>query len=78
MNAGTGDGFASNSSTCPNGFDKVMTSSLSEVALMEATCSIITRPAPSLAPQRFNDATQSSAVTGVPSCHSKPSRSFSV
>ena len=29
-------------------------------------------------PQRFSEATQSSAVTGVPSCHFNPSRSVKV
>ena len=32
----------------------------------------------SRAPQRLIDAMQSSAVTGAPSCHSRPSRSVKV
>ena len=32
----------------------------------------------SRAPQRLSDAMQSSAVTGLPSCHSSPSRSVKV
>ena len=39
---------------------------------------IIFWPIASFAPQRLIDATQSSAVTGAPSCHSRPSRSVSV
>ena len=35
-------------------------------------------PIESLAPQRLIEATQSSAVTGLPSCHSRPSRSVKV
>ena len=33
---------------------------------------------PSRADQRLSEATQSSAVTGAPSCHSRPSRSVKV
>ena len=35
-------------------------------------------PIESLAPQRLIEATQSSAVTGLPSCHSSPSRKVKV
>jgi hypothetical protein len=35
-------------------------------------------PIASFAPQRLIEATQSSAVTGAPSCHSSPSRSVIV
>src|SRR5262249_32252939 len=35
-------------------------------------------PIESLAPQRLMEATQSSAVTGLPSCHASPSRRVSV
>ena len=35
-------------------------------------------PIESLAPQRLIEATQSSAVTGLPSCHSRPSRRVKV
>ena len=39
---------------------------------------IIFCPVASFAPQRLIDATQSSAVTGAPSCHRSPSRSVIV
>ena len=35
-------------------------------------------PIVSRAPQRLSEATQSSAVTGLPSCHSRPSRRVKV
>ncbi len=78
MKGGTGEGFASSSSTWPKGFAKRMTTCLSELASIAATCAIIVRPAPSFAAQRLSDATQSSAVTGLPSCHFSPSRRVKV
>ena len=45
---------------------------------MLAVKSISFWPMPSALPQRFSDATQSSAVTGAPSCHFNPSRRVKV
>ena len=39
---------------------------------------IMRLPSPSRLPQRFSEATQSSAVTGWPSCHSSPGRRVKV
>ena len=48
------------------------------LAVIESTNDITFWPSESLAAQRLIEATQSSAVTGLPSCHSRPSRRVKV
>ena len=55
-----------------------MTMVFSSAAVRLSVTSIRAWPMPSRAPQRFREATQSSAVTAVPSCHFRPSRSTKV
>ena len=55
-----------------------MTNVLASVGFSSATKLMSFWPMPSRAPQRLRDATQSSAVTGWPSCHSRPSRKLKV
>src|SRR3546814_6124346 len=51
---------------------------LSSTTSMLATNFSRVRPMPSPAAQRLIDATQSSALTGLPSCHLRPGRSVMV
>ena len=78
MNGTFDDGLPSVSSTRPYGSLSVRVNVLSSVALSSATKSISFWPIGSRAPQRLSEATQSSAVTGLPSCHSRPSRKVKV
>ncbi len=72
------DGLPSPSSTRPVGDLSFMTNVLGSLTSMPSTKVISFWPVESLAAQRLMEATQSSAVTGWPSCHSSPSRSVKV
>ncbi len=74
MNGTLDPTLPSASRTRPNGSFKVRTKVLSSMAFMSAIAFISTWPYPSRAPQRLIEAMQSSEVTGLPSCHSSPSR----
>jgi hypothetical protein len=78
MNGTFDDGLPSESSTRPYGSLSAMVKVLSFTAFISATNSIIFWPIASRAAQRLIEATQSSAVTGLPSCHSSPSRRVKV
>ena len=51
---------------------------LSSAADRLSVTSMSVWPMPSRLPQRSSEATQSAAVTGVPSCHARPSRKTKV
>ena len=78
MNGTFDDGLPSPVSTSPVGALSTMRNVFASTTGMSLTKDIIFWPIASFAPQRLIDATQSSAVTGVPSCHSRPSRSVIV
>ena len=78
MNGTADDGLPSAVSTSPVGALKTISKVLGSTTGMSFTNDIIFWPIASLAPQRLIDATQSSAVTGLPSCHSKPLRKVKV
>ena len=78
MNGAADDGLPSPPSTSPVGELRLMRKVLASMIAKSFTKLIIFWPIASFAPQRLIDATQSSAVTGVPSCQSSPSRSVSV
>ena len=78
MNGAADDGLPSAPTINPVGDVRLMRKVLESMIAKSLTKLIIFWPIASLAPQRWIDATQSSAVTGVPSCHSNPSRSVSV
>ena len=78
MNGTFDDGLPSAVSTRPVGAFSTILNVFASTTGMSLTNDIIFCPVASLAPQRLIDATQSSAVTGVPSCHSSPSRSVIV
>jgi len=78
MNGTFDDGLPSDSSTRPYGSFSFMVNVLSFCAFSSTTKSISFWPIGSRAPQRLKEATQSSAVTGLPSCHSSPSRKVKV
>ncbi len=63
------------SRTMPYGCFSVMTKVLAPCASSLSTTPNRRCPMGSRLPQRINDATQSSPVTGVLSCHANPSRS---
>ena len=73
------DGLPSASSTRPVGSFSLISNVLASsavIAVDEATSS--SGPSKSFAAQRLIEATMSSAVTGVSSCHIRPSRSVMV
>ena len=72
------EGLPSPSRTRPVGSFSLMTNVLASTTSMPATNVISFWPVASLAAQRLMEATQSSAVTGWPSCQSRPSRSVKV
>ncbi len=74
MNGTFDDGLPRPASTRPVGEDSTILNVLASTTGMSLTNVISFCPIVSLAPQRLIDATQSSAVTGLPSCHNKPSR----
>ena len=71
-------GLPSESSTRPYGSFSTIWKVLASTALNSFTKSMSLRPIASRAPQRLIEAMQSSEVTGVPSCHSSPSRKVKV
>ena len=78
MNGTLDDGLPSAVSTRPVGALSTIRNVFASTTGMSFTNDIIFCPIASLAPQRLIDATQSSAVTGAPSCQSKPSRNVIV
>ena len=78
MNGTFDDGLPSVSSTRPYGSFSFSVKVLSLTGFSSTTKSISFWPIGSRAPQRLSEATQSSAVTGLPSCHSRPSRRVKV
>src|SRR3546814_20992113 len=66
------------SSTKPTGSVSTSLNVLSSTAVISLVKPASERPMPSFWLQRFKDATQSSAVTGVSSCQSRPSRGAKV
>jgi hypothetical protein len=75
MNDGLADGLPRASSTRPNGCSSSMTNVFASTGAILPMAAIMSRPTASLAPQRRSEATQSSAVTAVPSWNFRPSRS---
>src|SRR6185436_15391349 len=78
MNGTFDDGLPSESSTRPYGSLSLMVKVLSLTGFISVTNSISFWPIESRAAQRLIEATQSSDVTGLPSCHSSPSRNVKV
>ncbi len=78
MNGTFDEGLPSDCSTRPYGSFSVSVKVLSFTAFMSPTRAISDWPIESLAPQRLIEAMQSAAVTGLPSCHSRPSRRVKV
>ena len=78
MNGTFEDGLPSEASTSPYGSFRIIWKVLASTALKSFTKSMSFRPMASRAPQRLIEAMQSSDVTGVPSCHSSPSRKVKV
>jgi hypothetical protein len=74
MNGVFDDGLPSPASTSPVGEERTIRKVLAFTTGMSLTKVRSFWPIVSLAPQRLIEATQSSAVTGLPSCQSKPSR----
>ena len=72
------EGLPSPISTRPVGSLSLMVKVLASTASMLATKDISFWPVASLAAQRLMEATQSSDVTGGPSCQARPSRSVKV
>ena len=64
--------------TRPQGLVRVSLKVLSSTASIEAMLAMSCWPMPSRLPQRAIEAMQSAEVTGVPSCHFRPSRSVMV
>ena len=71
-------GLPSAPSTRPVGSLRTILNVFGFTACMSFTKPISFWPIESFADQRLMDATQSSAVTGLPSCHTRPSRSVIV
>ena len=78
MNGTLDDCLASESSTRPYGSLSFRVKVLASTGFISATNSISFWPIESRAAQRLSETTQSSAVTGWPSCHSNPSRRVKV
>ena len=78
MNSGLADGLASAGITRPVFSFSFKTKVFASTTLQLSDRLMSFWPIESRAPQRLIDAMQSSAVTGAPSCHSRPSRSVKV
>src|SRR5262245_55194642 len=78
MNGTFEEGLPRPSSTKPVGDLSCMTKVLSFLTVRLSTKVISFWPVESLTAQRLIEATQSSAVTGAPSCHKRPSRRVKV
>ena len=78
MNGTFEEGLPSESSTRPYGSFSTIWKVLASTALNSLTKSMSFRPMASRLPQRWIEAMQSSEVTGLPSCHSSPSRRVKV
>ena len=74
MNGTATDGLPSACSIGPNFSLSTIWKVLSSTTLYSEMKAASFTPIESLALQRFSEATQSSAFTGLPSCHSSPSR----
>eukprot|EP01085_Mycamoeba_gemmipara_P002219 Mycagemm_TRINITY_DN10042_c0_g1::TRINITY_DN10042_c0_g1_i1::g.2219::m.2219 type:complete len:108 gc:universal TRINITY_DN10042_c0_g1_i1:480-803(+) len=72
------EGLPSESRTRPYGSFSTIWKVLPSTCLNSFTKSMSFWPIASRAPQRLIEAMQSSAVTGLPSCHSRPSRKVKV
>ncbi len=68
------EGLPSASSTGPKRSDSSSVNVFLSAAASFAVCAARSRPNRSFLPQRLSDSTQSSATTGWPSCHLRPSR----
>ena len=75
MNNGLAEGLPSASSTRPKGVSRSIVNVFLSTGTILFSDAVISRPTWSRPPQRLIDATQSSAVTGVPSWNFSPSRS---
>ena len=71
-------GLPSTSSSNGNGCFSTSLKVLASVAASWSVSAISILPSGSRTDQRLSEATQSSAVTGLPSCHLRPSRSVNV
>ena len=78
MNGTTTDGLPIDSITWPNFSLSTIWKVRGSTALYSCSTSVSFWPIESRTAQRFSEAMQSSDVTGVPSCHSRPSRSLKV
>ena len=78
MKGTTTDGLPIASRSGPNFSLSTIWKVLGSTTLYSWTDSASFWPIESRADQRLSEATQSSDVTGVPSCHSRPSRSLKV
>ena len=78
MNGTFDEGLASDSSTRAKGSFSFSVMVRSSVASRLKVKSMSVWPMFSILLQRLSEATQSSAVTGLPSCHLNPSRSVNV
>ena len=78
MNSGTDDDLASAFSIMPNGSLSTIWKVRSSTAFISFVAWASRVPSESLASQRLIDGSTSAAVTGVPSCHLRPSRSLNV
>ena len=72
------EGLPSISMTGPKADLSTIVKLAASVALISPTAAKSSRPETSRAPQRLSEATQSAAVTAVPSLHLSPSRSLKV
>jgi hypothetical protein len=72
------DGLPSESSTRPYGSFNTIWKVLASTALYSLMKSMNLMPIVSRLPQRWMEEMQSSEVTGLPSCHSRPSRNVKV
>ena len=71
-------GLPSTSSSSGKGCFSTSLKVLASAASSDAVSAISILPSGSRTDQRLSEATQSSAVTGLPSCHLRPSRSTKV
>ncbi len=78
MNGTFDDGLPSPKAKRPVGSFSLMTIVFASGADIDSTKVISFCPSESRAPQRLIEAMQSSAVTGLPSCQTRPSRSVMV
>src|SRR5215510_1081319 len=78
MNGTFDDGFPSANTRRPVGSLRLIVKAFEPRASIVSTNDMTFWPSESLAAQRLIEAIQSSAVTGAPSCHRRPSRSVNV